>query len=61
MWKKALELDPEFISANILLGALYEKKGNIKKATKEYERVLELKPDMEGIKKSLDKILEGQN
>ncbi len=56
LWKKALETDPSFVSANILLGGLYEKKGNFIKASAEYKRVLELRPDMEGIKKSLEEI-----
>lgn len=57
MWKKALEINPEFVPANVLLGALYEKRGHPNKAIKEYKRVLELKPEMEGIKKSLEELL----
>lgn len=57
MWQKALEIDPEFFHANILLGALYEKTEKYEKARKEYERVIELKPEMEGIKRSLEKMV----
>lgn len=57
LWKKALETDPSFVSASILLGGLYEKNGNFIKASAEYKRVLEVRPDMEGIKKSLEEIL----
>jgi len=56
LWKKALEIDPSFLSAGILLGGLYEKNGNFIKASAEYKRVLELRPDMEGIRKSLEEI-----
>jgi superkiller protein 3 len=57
LWKKALEIDPSSVSASILLGGLYEKMGDFIKASAEYKRVLELRPDMEGIKKSLEEIL----
>ena len=57
MWKKALKLDSEFVSANVLLGALYQKQEKWDKSIKEYKRVLELKPEMEGIKKSLEEVI----
>ncbi len=57
LWKKALAIDPSSVSASILLGGLYEKNGNFIKASAEYKKVLELRPDMEGIKKSLEEIL----
>ncbi|HPZ07395.1 MAG TPA: tetratricopeptide repeat protein [Candidatus Eremiobacteraeota bacterium] len=57
MWKKAISINPEFISANILLGGIYEEAEEWEKAEIEYRRVLDLRPDMEGIKASLEEVI----
>ncbi|MGH7262932.1 MAG: tetratricopeptide repeat protein, partial [Candidatus Rokuibacteriota bacterium] len=47
-YKKALELDPQFLEARMGLGEVYEDKGLYEDAIREYRKVVELDPQHTG-------------
>lgn len=49
----AVDLDPNYADAHVLLGDVYRQQGELDKALAVYKRALELKPDMQGIAASI--------
>jgi tetratricopeptide (TPR) repeat protein len=54
--KTALRINPDYLFARINLGVLYEDQKKWREARREYQKILEITPENEDVRRRLERI-----